>query len=151
MHPASDPLGDEHGGLPYVDEHRTTIAASRDLVWRALRHYVDSSLGVGERHPLARLLGTEPPGGFEVAQEIPGRHLSLAGRHRFSRYRLVFDLADVAGGKTLLSARTYAAFPGLHGRTYRALVIGTRGHVVAVNRMLRTVGRRSLKPTDPFR
>jgi hypothetical protein len=86
-----------------------------------------------------------------VAQEVPGQHLSLAGSHRFSRYRLVFDLADVDGGKTLLSGRTYAAFPGLRGRVYRALVIGTRGHVVAVKRMLRTVDRLSLKPTHPAR
>lgn len=145
MNPGSDPLADEHSELPYVDEHRTTIAAPRDLVWNALRRYVDSSLRVAASHPLAGLLGTEPRGGFEMAQEVPNQRLGLAGRHRFSRYRLVFDLTDVDDGSTRLSAQTYAAFPGPHGRIYRALVISTRGHVIAVKRMLRTVRRMSLE------
>jgi hypothetical protein len=147
----SGPLADDRSGLPYVDEHRTRIAASRDVVWTALRRYVDSSLGVAAGNPLARLLATEPLGGFEVAQEVQNQRLSMAGRHRFARYLLVFELADVEGGTTLLSARTYAAFPGPHGRTYRALVIGTRGHVVAVKHMLRTIRRSSLELTDPAR
>jgi hypothetical protein len=145
---APEPRADE-SGLPYVDEHRTTIEASPELVWTALRRYADSSLGVAGSHPLARMLGTEPPGGFEVAREVPNQHLSLSGRHRFSRYQLVFDLTAVTGGQTLLSARTYAVFPGPHGRIYRALVIGTRGHVVAVKHMLRCIRRASLEPTSP--
>ena len=132
------------GELPYVDEHQTRIAASRDLVWTALRRYVDSSLRVGEGNPLAWLLGTVPRAGFEVSREVPNQQLSMAGRHRFARYLLVFELADVASGETVLSARTYADFPGLHGRVYRALVIGTRAHVVAVQGMLRSVRHSSL-------
>ncbi|MEU7899811.1 hypothetical protein AB0B45_44055 [Nonomuraea sp. NPDC049152] len=127
-----------------MDEHQTTIAASRDLVWAALRRYVDSSLLVSGRNPLAWLLGTVPRTGFEVSREVPRQQLSMAGRHRFARYLLVFELADVAGGKTVLSARTYAHFPGPHGLVYRALVIGSRAHVVAVQRMLRSVRRSSL-------
>lgn len=98
---------------------------------------------IGERHPLAWLLATEPRrlrsegGGTESAA-------SLAGRHRFARYALVFDLADVADGETLLSARTYADFRGPHGRVYRALVIGTRAHVVATKHVLRSIRRLTL-------
>ncbi len=131
--------------LPFVDEHRIRIAASRELVWTALRRWVDSSLGVGANNPLARLLGTEPRTGFEVTREVPNQHVGLAGRHRFSRYVLVFEIDDGAGGATVLRARTYAAFPGPHGRVYRALVIGTGAHAVAVAHMLRSVRRLSLR------
>jgi hypothetical protein len=137
-----DPAGDQ-SGPPFVDEHRIEIAAPRGLVWTALRRYVDSSLRLAG--PMRRLLRTEPPAGFEVTREVPNRHLALAGRHRFARYLLAFDLADGAAGMTLLSARTYAAFPGPHGRAYRAVVIGTRGHVVAVKHILRGIRRASLE------
>lgn len=131
--------------LRYVDTHQARIAAPRELVWSALGRYVDSSLCLGERNPLAWLLGTEPRGGFEITPEIPNRRLSLSGRHRFARYLLVFDLADVADGATLLSARTNADFPGLHGRVYRALVIGTRVHSVATRHMLRSIRELSVR------
>jgi hypothetical protein len=141
------------GGLPYVDEHSITIAAPRDRVWAALRRYAGTSLTRSARPPLSWLLGTDPPGGFAVAEEIPNERLTVAGHHRFSRYRLVFDVADaaVAGTTaavdpagpategTLLTATTLAAFPGPHGFVYRVLVIGSRGHAVAVHRMLRTI------------
>ncbi len=130
--------------LPFVDEHSILIPASRDHVWSALRRYVDSTLGVSARNPLTRILGTDPPAGFEVEREIPGEQLDMAGRHRFSRYRLVFELVDAADNETQLSARTYAEFPGLRGRVYRALVIGTRLHVLATNQILRSIRRAAL-------
>jgi hypothetical protein len=137
------------GDLPYVDEHQTRIAASRDVVWLALRDYVTSSLRVRAGNPLAWLLGTVPRTGFEVSREVPNQQLGLAGRHRFSRYLLVFELTDVTNGETMLSARTYAAFPGSFGRVYRVLVIGTRAHAVAVQRMLRSIRRSSLGRPPP--
>lgn len=130
--------------LPFVDEHAVRIGASRDDVWLALLGYA-GSLGVGPRHPLALLLGTDPPAGFAVTRELPGELLDLSGRHRFSRYLLQFALSDGGPGETILTARTFATFPGLHGRAYRALVIGSRGHVLAVRAMLRSVKRASLR------
>jgi hypothetical protein len=126
-----DPMSPD---LPFVDEHRRTIHASADAVWTALRRYADASLRLGG--PLAVVLGTVPRAGFAVVEVAPPRRLELAGRHRFSRYRLVFELTDGPDGGTVLAARTFAAFPGPHGRLYRALVIGTPAHRIAVRRML---------------
>jgi hypothetical protein len=134
------------GTLPYVDEHAVTITAPRDLVWAALRQYATRSIGVSRRSPLARALGTVPRSGFEMAEAVPGDRLTLAGHHRFSRYELVFELRDKAGASTVLTATTYAAFPGPHGRVYRALVIGTRAHVLATRHMLRSVQQLALRP-----
>lgn len=135
--------------LPFVDEHSITIDASRAIVWTALRRHVATSLRV-DRSPLAWVLGTQPAAGFEISELRPGERLTLVGRHRFSRYELAFDLSE-AGCGTTLTARTRAAFPGVHGRVYRAVVIGTRGHAVATRRILRAVGRlaRDAAPTDP--
>ncbi len=138
---------DEHedGELPFVDEHTIRIAASRDLVWTALQRYAVSSLRITEGSPLARVLGTEPAAGFEISERTPGERLTLVGRHRFSRYLLSFEVTEAGNGDTRLHALTYAAFPGVTGRVYRALVIGTRAHVVATNHILRSIRRLSLE------
>lgn len=129
--------------LPYLDEHAIRIAAPREAVWAALQQYVTTSLGVAERHPLGRLLGTEPRSGFEVAESAPTERLRLAGRHRFARYVLAFELTDAGLDATQLRAQSYAAFPGLRGAIYRASVVGTRAHVVATNHILRSIRRLS--------
>jgi hypothetical protein len=67
---------------------------------------------------------------------------SLVGRHRFSRYTLTFTLV-ARPGATMLSAHSHADFPGLHGRIYRAPVIGSGLHRVFVTRLLRTVRSRA--------
>ena len=131
----------EGGDLPHIDDHEVRIDAPVDVVFPVLRRYVGSSLGTTEGHPLARLLGTDPPSGFAVAEVVPDRLVRLAGRHRFSRYQLVFELDAVEGG-TALRARSYAEFPGLHGRAYRAAVIGTRAHVLATRHILRSIRSR---------
>ncbi|MUM17806.1 DUF2867 domain-containing protein [Mycobacterium sp. CBMA271] len=127
--------------LSYIDEHAIRIDAPRAQVWENLRRYADAMLRSAERSPLGALLGTRPRAGFAVNEVEPGQHLSLVGRHRFSRYELVFELGETKDGGTQLRAQTYADFPGLRGRIYRALVIGTRGHVLATNHILRSVKR----------
>lgn len=131
--------------LPYVDEHAVRVHAPRAVVWTALERYLDTLLRGTARSPLVAFLGTEPHAGFEVTESSPPLRLTLTGRHRFSRYLLAFELADAPGGSTQLRAQTYAAFPGVRGRVYRTLVIGTRAHVLATNRMLRSVRRLSLQ------
>jgi hypothetical protein len=129
-------------GLPYVDEHAVEVRAPRDRVWSALDDYVRTSIGISSRHPLALVLGTTPRSGFAVADTVPGEYVALEGRHRFSVYRLVFDVAEGSHpGTTVLRATTLAAFPGLHGRAYRLLVITSRAHVVATTGMLHAIHR----------
>ena len=135
--------------LPYVDEHVVEVGAPRDRVWRALDDYVRTSIGISGRHPLGPVLGTRPRSGFAVAATVPGEQVTLEGRHRFSVYRLVFDVGDgPSPGTTTLRATTHAAFPGPHGRAYRLLVIGSRAHVVATTRMLRAIGHRAEAADD---
>ena len=132
------------GELPCVDEYAITIAAPRERVWTALQHYTATCLRIPEGSPLARLLGTQPRAGFEVLDSAPAHSLTLAGRHRFARYRLTFDLTDAAEAATHLRAQTCALFPGVRGQAYRALVIGTRAHTAATTHILRSVQRLSL-------
>jgi hypothetical protein len=143
--------------LPYIDEHRIHIDAPPAAVWLALLSVLRSKLGAVPG-PLAYAWGLTPadrsgdwsqvlrPGdsipGFEVAEAIPGERLALRGRHRFSRYSLVF-VQEPSGGGCTLSAQSWAAFPGLAGAAYRAVVIGTGGHRVGVRRLLHAVERRA--------
>lgn len=64
--------------------------------------------------------------------------LALQGTHRFSRFALIFSIDRLGSHRSRLRAETRAVFPGA-GLLYRSIVIGTRGHVVAVRRMLRRV------------
>ena len=124
--------------LPYVDTHTVSVAAGPEAVWDAVQRYADR-VGVPEG-VLSRLWGTEPPRGFAVTEAVPLQSLTLSGRHRFSEYRLTFRVeARTEERTTLLHAETRAVFPGVHGRAYRAAVIGTRLHVLATRRMLRTI------------
>jgi hypothetical protein len=138
----------DQANLPYVDEHCVAVAAGADAVWTALctvlRRNWKGSAG------FAQLLGCEPAQaspsfnarlgetlpGFRVAEAEPGRRLALRGRHRFAIYELTFILRDHR-----LCAQTHAAFPGVVGQLYRALVIGSRGHHVIVRQLLRRIAR----------
>jgi hypothetical protein len=125
-------------------------------VWEALLEVIDA-LGSGPAASrLARALHCVPierggePGqigstvpGFVVTRSVRPAVLALMGEHRFSRYALIFTTTDVPTGAVRLSAETRAEFPGRSGSAYRALVIGSRGHVLATNSILRAVRRRA--------
>jgi hypothetical protein len=130
--------------LPFVDEYTIDVAAPRETVWAAVRRHA-GSLRLGA--PLDVVLGTQPRAGFAVSAEVPGQRLDLSGRHRFSTYLLRFELEDGPRGGTTVRALTFAVFPGVRGRVYRALVIGTPGHRIAVRRMLTTIRSRSTMDT----
>jgi hypothetical protein len=143
--------------LSHIDEHAMEIDATPQAVWEALGRVVEGSVSSGASPRLARVLGcadTDAAGprplaegsalpGFHVAAAIAPRELALAGSHRFSDYELVFRLDDLGDGRTRLRAETRAEFPGLKGSAYRALVIGTRGHVVVTRRLLGATKRRA--------
>lgn len=136
--------------LPYVDELPIEIGANREETWAALLRVVEGTFASARGRGPARLLGCEdtvPSGprplaqgaafpGFHVESAEPLSELALAGRHRFSTYLLSFRLEDHGPGRTRLVAETRAAFPGLRGSVYRALVIGTRMHVLVTRRLL---------------
>lgn len=115
--------------LPYIDEHAITVDANRADTWAAL-------LRVMCRDPRD---ATTVPFGFVLDEAVAPARFALKGRHWFAVYRWVFELDELDGGRTRLRAATWAAFPGIHGKAYRALVIGTGGHRVVVRRALKRV------------
>lgn len=115
--------------LSYIDEHAITIDANRADTWSAL-------LRVMCRDP------DEPatvPIGFVLDEALPPERFALKGRHPFAVYRWVFELDEQTRDRTRLRATTWAAFPGLRGRIYRGLVIGTGGHAVVTRATLKRV------------
>jgi hypothetical protein len=143
--------------LPYVDEHAIEIAATPAATWAALLRIAEGTVSAGAAPRFARLLGCADtvasgprplaPGsampGFHVASCEPEAELGLAGSHHFSQYALIFRLDDDGAGGTRVRAETRAAFPHLRGSVYRALVIGTRMHVLATRRILTATKRRA--------
>jgi hypothetical protein len=114
--------------LPYIDEHATTIPADRATAWAAV-------LGTMCRNPEDP---TTVPFGFTLDVAEPCERFALKGHHWFSVYKLIFLLSDADGG-TRVTAQTWADFPGLKGKAYRALVIGSGGHRIVVRRMLKRI------------
>ncbi|OBJ91692.1 hypothetical protein A9W97_12020 [Mycobacterium gordonae] len=117
--------------LPYIDEHAIAIHATPEQVWAAL-------LAKTCRDPADP---STVPLGFTLEEATPPRRLALKGRHPFAAYRLVYEL-DPDGDGVRLRALTFAAFPGWHGKLYRALVIGSGGHRIVVRHLLRRVAAR---------
>ena len=143
--------------IPFVDEYSTTVAATPDETWSALAEVVaGSSAGrigglvvrgldcvPGDAAGQIPAIGSAIPG-FIVTRSVCPAALALMGEHRFSRYALVFTISERLGENAVeLSAQTRAVFPGRMGSVYRMLVIGSRGHVVAVRAILRAIRRRA--------
>jgi hypothetical protein len=136
--------------LPYVDEHIAVVEAGATATWDGLLRVAESSVSSGAAPRYARLVGCADVvaagprplaegsalPGFHVATAEAPRELALAGSHRFSNYALVFHLDELDSGRTRVRAETRAEFPGLKGSIYRAMVIGTRIHVLVTRRML---------------
>ncbi|WP_151084231.1 SRPBCC family protein [Nocardioides cynanchi] len=148
--------------LPFVDEHEVVVAAAPDRVWAALVATLDRAFSRPAATAYARLVGCRPVGasgprpltqgstlpGFRVTIAVPGSRLVLEGRHRFSTYAMVVRLEPDGRGGTRLRAETDATFPGVAGGAYRALVIGSRGHLIGMRRLLEAVRRRAEASAD---
>jgi hypothetical protein len=144
--------------LPQIDEHGLLVLAPREAVWDALLATVPKAFSRRASTRVARALGcveTEHSGdpgrigstipGFVVARVVQPAVYALEGQHRYARYGLIFSLEPTKDERTLLRAETRADFPGLKGGVYRTLVIGTRGHVAVVKRLLGAAKRRAEK------
>lgn len=79
------------------------------------------------------------PVGFVLDEATPAKRFALKGRHPFAVYRWVFELDELAPRRTRVRSQTWAAFPGLHGKIYRALVIGSGGHRIVVRWTLKRI------------
>jgi len=145
--------------LPFIDDRVQRIDAPLERTWLALLTTMRGSArnpprllaaawGLAQATHVGHwadhvAVGDTIPG-FAVAQSEPPRLLVLRGGHRFSRYELRFELESSPHARGVeLHAKSSAVFPGLHGRIYRALVIGTGGHRIAVRRLLAAIARRA--------
>ena len=129
--------------LPFIDEHTTVVPAPADATWTAARDVLNVPLrGLGLRY--ARLIQVRGDRVFTLEDAQPPVRLGLTGRHRFSRYALTVTLRAVDPHRTEVTARTDAEFPGAAGRVYRALVIDSRAHVLAMRFVLRRIARRTV-------
>jgi hypothetical protein len=115
--------------LSYIDEHAISVGADSADTWSALLRVM-----CGDPHD-----PTTVPTGFVLDEARPAERFALKGRHRFAVYRWVFELDHVGPDHTRLRAITCADFPGLHGKLYRALVIGTGAHRVVVRWTLKRI------------
>lgn len=147
--------------LPFIDRHSIIIAASPQPTWEAMLKIVAK---VGEERrsrAIAKSLHCTPPvaegkwgeigstvPGFLVTRAVAPAVLALMGEHRFSRYALIFRIVERHSGLTECSAETRAEFPGGKGRIYRGLVIGSHGHVVVTNSILRTIRKLAERPEE---
>ncbi|HET6617045.1 MAG TPA: hypothetical protein VFH69_04480 [Gemmatimonadota bacterium] len=144
------------GELPLLDEHVVGSAADPLRVWGALPEGIAATFDRGRGRALAGLLGCRERGaeapfaavegatipGFRVARSDPPREIALEGRHRFSRYRLTFEI-EPRGSGSRIRAVTHADFPGVRGALYRALVVGSGGHRIVTRRILNSIARRA--------
>lgn len=117
--------------LHYIDEHAITVDAGRADSWSALLRVMCRDPGDPSTVPT----------GFVLDEARPPERFALKGHHPFAAYRWVFELEAEPVGRTRVRAATWAAFPGVHGKIYRALVIGTGGHRVVVRRTLNRIAR----------
>jgi len=129
-------------GLPFVDAHTRVVAAPAVAVWRAVERFTTAGDSPAVT-AYGRLVGVRGGRGFHVGRSEPPRRLELVGGHRFATYSLVFTVDDVADGRSVVRAETRAAFPGVAGRLYRALVVDSRAHALIVRRMLAGIARRA--------
>lgn len=131
-------------------------SASPEEVWTALPDALREAFDRSRARRFARILGCYEQGsggrfdgvpaetlaGFRVARVDPPRGIALEGRHRFSRYRLAFEI-EPAGSGSRVRAVTHAEFPGFRGALYRALVVGSGGHRLVTRRILKSIARRA--------
>jgi len=142
--------------LPPIDEHYIEVEAPAEVAYAALFPAIESAFGGKLAQGYCERVGTleteisgdlHHPGGtlpgFTVTRAIAPVMLALTGEHRFAKYAIVFRIDLLPGQRSRVRLETRAQFPSRMGLVYKAAVIGTRGHVLFVNRMLRSIKRRA--------
>jgi hypothetical protein len=123
--------------LPYIDEHAITVDADPATTWSAILRVLCRDAADPSTVPF----------GFTLEEADPPQRFALKGRHWFAAYRLVFVLSEVSHDathpRTRVVAETWAKFPGVKGKAYRAMVIGSGGHRIVVRRMLKHVAAKA--------
>jgi hypothetical protein len=147
--------------LPSIDEHYIDVDAPAEATYAALFPAIERFFAgkfaqgycerVGaletEKHgDLHHPGGTLP--GFTVTRAIEPVMLALAGEHRFAKYAVVFRIDLLPEKRSRVKLETRAVFTPGKGRIYKAAVIGTHGHVLVVNRMLRAIRRGAERTAD---
>lgn len=143
-------------GLPRIDEHDIAVDVPADEAWPFLMAAFTRLATRPSWRAYGRVVRCEPDGangdpamvgatvpGFRVVRSTPPTEWALEGRHAFSRYALTFRVDPLDDETCRITAETRAEFPGPHGTVYRALVIGTRGHVVGVRGILQMIKRQA--------
>jgi hypothetical protein len=140
------------GPRRYRDVRAATLAASPEIVWRAVLDQVEvlglpswyvRLIGCRDRQaagPRPLAAGSVVPG-FKVTTADPPTEIVLDGVHRFSVYTLTFRAVPTDAG-TRLEAHSDATFPGVLGAIYRLLVIDSRFHKLATRSIVRRIRRR---------
>lgn len=147
--------------LPPLDEHSIEVDAPAEASWAAIFPTLSKALGRGFSRRLVQRLGSQQteargdlhhPGGmlpgFVVSRAVPPVMLALLGEHRFSKYAIVIRIDLLPGQRSRVRIETRAAFPGKAGSAYRAAVVGSRGHVIAVRSLLRTIRKRAERSAE---
>lgn len=142
--------------LPPIDEHYIDVEAAAEATYAALFPTLESALGNKFAHSYCERVGaleTEAHGdlhhpggtlpGFTVIRAIAPVMLALAGEHKYAQYAVVFRIDLLPGQRSRVRLETRAKFVHGRGTLYRAAVVGTRGHIIIVNRMLRSIKRRA--------
>lgn len=142
--------------LPAIDEHSIEIDAPAEATWAALFPTLSETLGGRFSRAITTRLDGSPtevagdlhhPGGtlpgFVVCRSIAPVMFAMIGSHRFANYAIVIRIDLLPGQRSRARLESRADFPGAKGRLYKALVVGTRGHVIAVRMILRILKRRA--------
>ena len=149
--------------LPSIDEHAVVVRAPAGRAWAAVIHVVGVRLSARTSRVLATALacadrtsigdpeavGATLPG-FRVARSELPRTWALEGEHHFARYALSFYVDQVDDTRSRVRAESRAVFPDRQAAVYRALVIGSLGHVIAVRSLLRGIKRHAESDAAPF-
>lgn len=142
--------------LPAIDEHYIEVEAPAEAAYAALFPTLESALGSKFSHSYCEHVGaaeTEAHGdlhhpggtlpGFTVIRAIAPVMLALTGEHKYAKYAVVFRIDLLPGQRSRVRLETRAQFAPGKGRLYKAAVLSTRGHIIIVNRMLRSIKRRA--------